>query len=317
MDSKPRMSWLVLAIRSAPFILLHLLAVFCIWTPITITSLVLFLGLFALRTFGLTGGYHRYFAHRAYSTSRFFQFCLALFGCMAVQKGPLWWAGHHRSHHRYSDTPNDPHSPHETTFWWSHVGWILSNEYNDTPINDIKDFARYPELRWIDTYHWVPGLLLAIVCYLIDGMPGLVYGFLMSTLLLYHTTFSVNSINHLFGSRRFATPDDSRNNVWIALLTFGEGWHNNHHHYQSSANQGFYWWEIDISYSILVVLSWFGIVWDLRRPGSKALAYRRIQPQLASATMPSTVDQMAATAAEKTHVEPRLDSRPTSSGQAG
>jgi stearoyl-CoA desaturase (delta-9 desaturase) len=309
MKTQSTMNWLVLTLRGIPFILLHFLALFAIWTPLTYTAVGLFFGLFALRTFCLTGGYHRYFAHRAYSTSRVFQFFLAFFGACAVQKGPLWWAGHHRSHHRYSDTPADPHSPHETSFWWSHVGWILSNEYTDTPYEDIKDFSRYPELRLVDTYHWVPPALLATACYFLDGMSGLVWGFLMSTLLLYHTTFSVNSLNHLFGSRRFATPDDSRNNLWIALLTFGEGWHNNHHHYQSSANQGFYWWEIDISYSVLVVLSWFGIVWDLRRPGERALAYRRIQPAVAGAA-PSTVDQMAAQAAEKPHAEEPLDDRP-------
>ncbi|NBO91452.1 MAG: acyl-CoA desaturase [Planctomycetia bacterium] len=293
-DAKPNRAatWVELSLRSGPFILLHLLALVAFWTPLTWTAAILYVSLFSLRTFGLTAGYHRYFAHRGYSTSRIFQFMLAWFGCCAVQKGPLWWAGHHRSHHRYSDTPKDPHSPHETSFWWSHVGWILSNEYTETPYEDIPDFSRYPELRWIDTFHIVPGITLAILCWLIGGMPGLVYGFLLSTITLYHTTFSVNSLNHLFGSRRYATPDDSRNNLWIALLTFGEGWHNNHHHYQSSANQGFYWWEIDISYSILVVLSKFGIVWNLRTPGNRALNYRRIRPT----AKVTSLEQMAATA---------------------
>ena len=274
----PPSSWLVNCVKAAPFIILHLLALFVFWTPLTLVAVWLFVATFALRTFGITGAYHRYFAHKAYKTSRVFQFVLAWLGCSAVQKGPLWWAGHHRGHHRYSDTPMDPHSPHETSFWWSHVGWIMSNEYTNTPHEDIEDFSRFPELRWLDAFHWVPGIVLAVACWLIGGMPGLVYGFLVSTLVVYHCTFSVNSLSHLFGSRRYATPDDSRNNWLVALFTFGEGWHNNHHHYQSSANQGFFWWEIDISYCILVVLSWFGIVWDLRRPGAKALAHRRVQP---------------------------------------
>ncbi|MBY0229980.1 MAG: acyl-CoA desaturase [Gemmataceae bacterium] len=274
----PPSTWLVNAVKASPFIALHLLALFVFWTPFTAAAGWLLLATFALRTFGITAGYHRYFAHKAYKTSRVFQFVLAWLGCSAVQKGPLWWAGHHRGHHRHSDTPADPHSPHETSFWWAHVGWIMSNEYSKTPDDDIPDFARYPELRFLDAFHWVPGIVLAVASYLIAGMPGLVWGFLVSTLIVYHCTFCVNSINHLFGSRRYATPDDSRNNWVVALLTFGEGWHNNHHHYQSSANQGFYWWEIDISYSALVVLSWFGIVWDLRRPGDKALHHRRVKP---------------------------------------
>ena len=290
----PPSSWLVNCTKASPFIILHLLALFVFWTPLTVTAMWLFAATFVARTFGITGAYHRYFAHKAYKTSRVFQFILAWLGCSAVQKGPLWWAGHHRGHHRYSDTPMDPHSPHETSFWWSHVGWIMSNEYTKTPHEEIPDFSRYPELRWLDTYHWVPGIVLATVCYLIGGMPGLVYGFLISTLVVYHCTFSVNSLNHLFGSRRYATPDDSRNNLWIALATFGEGWHNNHHHYQSSANQGFFWWEIDISYCILIVLSWFGIVWDLRRPGEKALNYRLIK----QAAKARPLEEVAAAARE-------------------
>jgi stearoyl-CoA desaturase (Delta-9 desaturase) len=231
MNEKPACDWMTLTMKAAPFILLHLLALVAFWTPLTVTAVVLFCVTYAVRVFGLTGGYHRYFAHRAYSMSRVFQFMLAWMGAMAVQKGPLWWAGHHRSHHRYSDTPKDPHSPYETTFWWSHVGWILSNEHTRTPHEDIQDFSRFPELRLLDVFHWVPGVLLAVACYLIGGWPGLVYGFLLSTIAVYHVTFAINSLNHLMGSRRYATDDDSRNNVWLALVTFGEGWHNNHHYF--------------------------------------------------------------------------------------
>jgi stearoyl-CoA desaturase (delta-9 desaturase) len=196
-----------------------------------------------------------------------------------LQKGPLWWAGHHRRHHRFSDTPDDPHSPLETSFWWSHLGWILSKEHNDTPTKSIEDFARYPELRFLDLFHWIPGILLAVLCFLLGGWRGLVVGFFLSTVLVYHATFTINSLSHLFGKRRYATSDDSRNNWILAIITLGEGWHNNHHHYQSSANQGFYWWEIDISFAILRVLSWCGLVWDLRMPGKKALAHRNLDLQ--------------------------------------
>jgi stearoyl-CoA desaturase (delta-9 desaturase) len=224
--------------------------------------------------FGITAGYHRYFSHRAYKTSRWFQFVLAWLGASALQKGPLWWASHHREHHKYSDTPADPHSPHRTSFWWSHVGWILSEEHTPYDEKNIQDFTKYPEIQFLSNYHYVPGVVLAIVCYLTMGLPGLVWGFFVSTILVYHCTFFINSLSHLIGYKRFATTDESKNSLVLALLTMGEGWHNNHHHYQSSANQGFYWWEIDISYSILVVLSWFGIVWDLRKPNEKVLNHK-------------------------------------------
>jgi stearoyl-CoA desaturase (delta-9 desaturase) len=264
--------------KSAPFIALHLALVAVFFVPVGPTVLLLCGLTYFLRMFGITGGYHRYFAHRAYKTSRLFQFVLAWLGCSTMQKGPLWWAAHHREHHRHSDTPSDPHSPHETSFWWAHVGWILSSEHVETPWEAIQDWSRYPELRWLDRNHWVPGLVLAVLCWLVAGWSGLVWGFVVSTILVYHATFTINSLSHLFGSRRYATPDDSRNNLLLALLTLGEGWHNNHHHYQSSANQGFFWYEIDISYAVIWLLSWVGITRDLRKPGAKALAHRLTRP---------------------------------------
>jgi len=279
-------------LKSSPFIGLHLALVAVFFVPAEPLALVLCATLYFWRMFGITGGYHRYFAHRAYKTSRVFQFLLACLGCSAMQKGPLWWAAHHREHHRHSDTPNDPHSPYETTFWWSHVGWVLSNEHIDTPWKSIPDWAKYPELRWLDRNHWVPGLLLAVCCYLLAGLSGLVWGFVVSTILVYHATFTINSLSHLFGKRRYATSDDSKNNWMLALLTLGEGWHNNHHHYQSSVNQGFFWYEIDISYCIIKVLSWCGIVWGLRKPTEQALTQRLIQP----GPTPPTLEQVAARA---------------------
>jgi len=278
-------------VKGFPFIGLHLALVGVFFVPVETWALVLAGVLYVVRMFGITAGYHRYFAHRAYKTSRVFQFVLAWLGCSSLQKGPLWWCAHHRGHHRWSDTPNDPHSPHETSFWWSHVGWILSAESGPIPWQEIPDWSRYPELRWLDRNHWLPGLVLAVLCYLFGGLTGLAWGFLVSTILLYHGTFTINSLSHLFGNRRYATPDDSRNNFLLALITLGEGWHNNHHHYQSSANQGFFWWEIDISYSILVAMSWCGLVWDLRKPGPKALAHRLTQP---ITDTPSTAEQLAA-----------------------
>ena len=260
-------------VKCAPFIGLHIACLAAFLTGVNTTAWILCGLTYFLRMFGITAGYHRYFAHRSYKTSRVGQFLLACLGCSALQKGPLWWAAHHREHHRYSDRPGDPHSPHETNFWWSHVGWILSEEYDQTPYEEIRDWSAYPELRWLDRYHWLPGILLGVLCLLIGGWVGLVWGFVISTVLVYHATFTINSLSHLIGTRRYATDDDSRNNLFLALITLGEGWHNNHHHYRSSANQGFFWWEIDISYAIIRILSLFGLVWDVRTPGAKALAY--------------------------------------------
>jgi stearoyl-CoA desaturase (delta-9 desaturase) len=218
------------------------------------------------RMFGITAGYHRYFAHRSYKTSRAFQFVLACLGCSALQKGPLWWVGHHRHHHLHSDTPRDLHSPLTTSFWWSHLGWILAPDYNETNWAAVRDWSRYPELRWLNRYHWTPAILLGAPCFLIGGWSGLVWGVAISTVLSYHATFAINSLSHLIGRRRYATADDSRNNLLLALITLGEGWHNNHHHYQSSANQGFYWWEIDVSYYLIRLLGYVGLVWDIRKP---------------------------------------------------
>ncbi len=270
-----------------PFLGMHLACVAVFFTGADPTALLLCGATYFIRMFGITGGYHRYFAHRAYKTSRLGQFVLAWLGCSALQRGPLWWAAHHRGHHRHSDTPDDPHSPHETTFWWSHVGWMLSEEHTHTPWDQIRDWSVYPELRCLDRFHWVPGVLLAVLCWLIGGWSGLVWGFVISTVLVYHAVFTINSLSHLFGKRRYDTPDASRNNFVLALLTLGEGWHNNHHHHQNSVNQGFFWWEIDISYCIIRGLSFVGLTWDLRTPSDKALKHRLIQALPASGPVAS------------------------------
>jgi stearoyl-CoA desaturase (delta-9 desaturase) len=271
-------------LRAVPFVLLHLGALVGVFVaPLTWSAVGLCVALYAVRMFGITAGYHRYFAHRAYKTSRAFQFVLAWLGGAAMQKGPLWWAGHHRQHHKHSDTEDDPHSPVVRTLWWAHVGWVISGRFGRIPVEQIKDFARYPELRLLDRFNWVPGLALAGLCYAVGGLGGLVWGFLVSTVLLYHGTFLVNSACHLWGTRRYATADRSRNNWWAALLTLGEGWHNNHHHYQSCARQGFTWWELDVSYYAIRALAAVGIVWDVREPTERALAAKRIEGEEAKA----------------------------------
>jgi len=215
--------------------------------------------------FFVTAGYHRYFSHRAFKTSRVFQFVIAFMAMSSAQKGVLWWAAHHRHHHRHSDQELDLHSPTLFGFFWSHVGWIMSDKYNDTRLNYIGDFAKFPELRWLNKYHMVPPVVLGAVIWLIGGWHLFIWGFCLSTVLLWHDTFTINSLSHLFGTRRYETTDTSKNNWFLALLTLGEGWHNNHHHFMASARQGFFWWEVDITYYTLKVLSWFGIVWDLRK----------------------------------------------------
>lgn len=267
LPGKPQFSWL----KSLPFFSLHLACLAVFFTGVDATALALCGFCYFIRMFGITAGYHRYFAHRAYKTSRWFQFVLAWLGCSALQKGPLWWPAHHRDHHRYSDTPNDPHSPRTNSFFWSHIGWILATDYEEADLKMVHDLSRFPELRWLDRNHWVPGILLAAACFLIDGWTGLVWGFFVSTVILYHAVFAVNSLCHIFGRRRYVTGDESRNNWLVALFTLGEGWHNNHHYYQSSANQGFRWWEIDISYYIIRLMGKIGLVWDIRTPPQKKL----------------------------------------------
>jgi stearoyl-CoA desaturase (delta-9 desaturase) len=271
--------WLPPWLINLPFAGLHLACLGVFLTSLTPLDLVLCGGFYFLRMFGITAAYHRYFAHRSYKTSRVFQFLLACLGCSALQKGPLWWAAHHRHHHRYSDTDADPHSPHARSVWWSHVGWILSPDSDATDLTAVRDWSRYPELRWLNTFHWLPGVTLGVVCFLIGGWSGLVWGFFVSTVLLYHGVFTVNSLCHLFGQRRYATSDRSRNNVLVALITLGEGWHNNHHHYQSSANQGFFWWEIDVTYYVIRLLGWCGLVWSIRKSPRKVLETGRYAPR--------------------------------------
>jgi stearoyl-CoA desaturase (delta-9 desaturase) len=247
-----------------PFLVLHASVLLVVTVPFSLGMIAWLAGSYFLRMFGVTGGYHRYFSHRSYKLNRFWQFCLAFLAQTSGQKGALWWAAHHRDHHLYSDRKEDLHSPVHEGFWWSHLGWILSDEYNDYEPKRIADLVRYPELRWLNTYHLVPAIIYAVAVFLLGGFPAFVWGFLVATVALYHGTFLINSLTHIWGTRRFATPDESRNNFILAIVTMGEGWHNNHHHYMSSVRQGIRWWEVDATYYVLKMLSWLGVARDLR-----------------------------------------------------
>jgi stearoyl-CoA desaturase (delta-9 desaturase) len=256
---------------AVPFVLVHLVGFAAIWTGITWQAVVICVVLYWLRIFAIGAGYHRYFAHRSYTTSRAFQFALAVLSQSTAQKSVLWWAAKHRHHHLHSDTPEDVHSPRHKGFFYSHVGWIFDRRHDKVDLIKIDDFARYPELMWLHRFELVPAVALGVICFLIGGWSGLVVGFFWSTVLVYHATFCINSLAHVHGRKRYVTGDYSRNNWLLAFFTMGEGWHNNHHAYQSSVRQGFRWWEIDGTYYILKALSWTGLVWDLKAPPEQVL----------------------------------------------
>ncbi len=249
-----------------PFVLVHLACLGAFFVGFRWYYPLVALGSYYFRMFWVTIGYHRYFSHRAFKTSRPFQFVLAFMAQTSAQKGILWWAAHHRDHHKYSDTTQDLHSPTQSGFLWSHVGWILSDAHNQTKFDRIRDFARYPELRWLNRLHLAPAVLYFLAMYLAGGLPMLLWGGFISTVLLWHGTFTINSLSHVFGKTRYATTDTSKNSFLLALVTCGEGWHNNHHYYQSTANQGFFWWEVDLSYYGLRLFALLGLVRDLRTP---------------------------------------------------
>jgi stearoyl-CoA desaturase (Delta-9 desaturase) len=264
--------------RVIPFVLIHLACFAIIWVEWSWFAVAFAITLYVLRMFAITGFYHRYFAHKAFQTSRAGQFVFAILGATAVQRGPLWWAAHHRNHHAHSDEENDEHSPIQHGFLWSHSGWFLSTANFSTKFERVKELAKFPELRFIDRFDVIVPIVFALSIFGLgellasqaphlqtDGWQLLVWGFVISTVALYHATFCVNSLAHVWGKRRYITRDHSRNNFVIALFTLGEGWHNNHHHYPGSAKQGFYWWEIDFTYYGLRLLAALGLIWDLRK----------------------------------------------------
>lgn len=266
-------------LRSWAFIGMHLGAAAALLTGFSWAAAAACLATLVVRLFGITAGYHRYLSHRSYRTGRVFQFFLAFLGAAAGQNGPLWWVSHHRIHHAHADTEKDVHPPGVRGLWWAHAGWIMARRYKGYDASKVQDLREFPELRWLERYHMVAPLSLAVAVFALgawlarahpglgtSGLQMLGWGFFISTVLLYHVTFLVNSISHTFGSRRFETDDESRNNWWVALLTLGEGWHNNHHRAPSSERQGFYWWELDPTHYMLRTLSWTGLVRDLRDP---------------------------------------------------
>jgi len=252
--------------EAIPFVLTHLVCITAIWTGVSTQALLLCGALYVVRMWAITAGFHRYFSHRSYKTSRPMQFLLAFLAQTSAQRGVIWWAAVHRHHHLHSDTEHDVHSPRQHGFWYAHLGWIFVPSNWEPDYASVKDLTRYPELVWLDRNQYVPVLLSGFAVWALGGWQMLVVGFLWSTVLLFHCTFFINSLAHLSGSQRYLTGDDSRNSLVLALITLGEGWHNNHHHYQSSTRQGFRWWEVDFSYYVLLVMSWLGLVWDLRAP---------------------------------------------------
>jgi stearoyl-CoA desaturase (Delta-9 desaturase) len=274
-----------------PFVLMHLACFAAIWTGITWQAAALGIGLYWLRIFGIGAGYHRYFSHKAYSTSRAFQFFLAVLSQSTTQKSVLWWAAKHRHHHLHSDTEADVHSPRHQGFLYSHLGWIFARKHDSFDPVKVEDLMRYPELRFLHKYEQLPGFVLAVICFLIAGWPGLVVGFFWSTVAVYHGTFCINSLAHVHGRKRYVTGDDSRNNWLLAIFTMGEGWHNNHHAFQSSVRQGFRWWEYDMTFYILTVLSWFGVVWDMKKPPEAVL---RNEQKLGARVIDRAARQLAA-----------------------
>jgi stearoyl-CoA desaturase (delta-9 desaturase) len=263
--------------RCVPFAVMHLMCLGVLWVGWSRAAFLVAIALYVIRMFAITGFYHRYFSHRTFKTTRWGQFAFAVLGSCAVQRGPLWWAAHHRHHHRHSDQETDTHSPRQHGFLWSHMGWFTARVNFRTNLKAVADFAKFPELRFLDRYDIIVPVLLAVFLFFLgvildalapglntSGLQMLIWGFFISTVVLYHGTYTINSLAHVIGKRRYNTRDTSGNSLLLAFITLGEGWHNNHHHYPASTRQGFYWWEIDVTYYCLVLLSWCGIIWDLR-----------------------------------------------------
>lgn len=251
---------------------IHVGALGVLWVGFSWEGVAICLASYIPRMFGLVGGFHRYFSHRSYKMGRVTQFMMGLLGTLAVQKGVIWWSEYHRHHHRFSDQPEDVHSPIHRSFLYSHMGWFLDRDNRYTDFTRVADLARYPELRWLNDNGLWPVAAYALTLWLVFGWTGLFYGFFLSTILIWHAIHGIGSFGHRFGGyRRYPTTDNSRNKWLLAIVLLGEGWHNNHHHYPASCRQGFYWYEIDITYYILKAMSWVGLVWDLKAPPEHVL----------------------------------------------
>ena len=315
-DGPPKVDW----IRSVPFIFMHLMCFCAILVGWSFTAVAVAIAFYYIRMFAITGWYHRYFSHRTFKTSRTVQFLFALLGGTCTQRGPLWWAGHHRHHHIASDTPEDVHSPRQKGFLWAHMGWIMSQTFYAPRLKSIADFAKFPELRFLDRYDVLVPVLTGFGMFGLgrlletyapelgtNGIQMLIWGYFISTVALFHGTCTINSLSHVYGSQRYETGDDSRNNFFLALITMGEGWHNNHHYYPASTRQGFYWWEIDMTYYCLKGLEWLGLIWDIRdvpeyvregktrQDSDRSVLKKKIEAAVKSAELPAPPPQLELT----------------------
>jgi len=264
----------------------HLGCLGAFWTGVSPAALTVALILYLVRGFGVTAGYHRLLAHRSFRAGRPVQFLLALAGSLATQGGPLWWVAHHRSHHRYTETDRDIHSPRTQGFWRSHMGWMLSAESFRENGANARDLYRVPELKFLQQHYvWIVlgqgaaiyalGTGLAALGVETSGPQMLVWAWFIATVALWHATFMVNSVCHLWGSRPFDADDASTNNWLVAVLALGEGWHNNHHKFAYSARHGLEWWQFDLTWVLLRGMEKLGLVSELRRPRRRMLERAR------------------------------------------
>jgi stearoyl-CoA desaturase (Delta-9 desaturase) len=274
-------------VRVMPLVFLHLGCLSIFWTGWSLAAVLVAVGLYAFRMFAITGFYHRYFSHASFKASRPVQLFMAIAGATCVQRGTLWWAATHRKHHAHSDQAGDAHSPRQHGFWWSHLGWLTSRANFPTDLRLVKDLARHPELRFLDRFDTLVPVALAASLYgfgaLLErvapswgtsGAQMLAWGFFLSTTVVLHASLSINSLAHGPGDQPFETRDDSRNSLWLALLTFGEGWHNNHHRFPSSARMGMRRREIDLTYMGLSIMRRLGLIHDLVPIPARARAAR-------------------------------------------
>lgn len=270
---KVKFDWM----RSVPFIAFHIAALGVLFVSFSWFAVAVMAFMYFIRMFAITGFYHRYFSHRTFETSRTVQFVMGVIGNSCVQRSPAWWASHHRHHHKYSDQEQDNHSPVQQGFLWSHLGWIFSFSNIPTRSDIVPDLLAFREMRFLDRFDWVVPVLFGVGMFVTGNILGeifpglhtngpqlLFWGFFLSTVLLFHGTFFINSLAHVWGVKRYETGDTSRNNFWLALITLGEGWHNNHHYYPNAARQGFFWYEIDISYYLLRLMALFGLIWNVK-----------------------------------------------------
>ncbi len=263
-------------VRCIPFFLLHASCLFVFVVGFSWFAVSACFASYFIRMFAITAFYHRFFSHRCFQTSRVIQFIFGFLGAASAQRGPLWWAAHHRWHHKHSDSNSDIHSPKLKGFWWSHMLWFMAERNFRTKSKLVPDWNKYPELVLLDRFDILAPIVYAFFWFGIgefmrvfapvfetNGWQCLIWGFFVSTIVLYHATFVINSLCHTWGTQRYQTNDDSRNNFFLAIICLGEGWHNNHHHCKTSVRQGIKWWEIDISFYLLFLMEKLGLVSNL------------------------------------------------------